>query len=219
MLFFKSRDLLTVYPEEFNLTIRPVLIPYNFDTFLKKLTLNKHGTYEMLYGKYPQFVDVTFSKEITYHFYHGKKGIQSTDRYFTINYPTSSNNKAFIPKRCPIYQYKKREFISVQANHSNYFTNGDHFEKDNYYWVEVTPITWLVDLKNKLLVSKYGLISGIRLKDNWNYDGNFNHTDIKYYLDKHMKEEITSECKIGILDNDQELQDIMLKRSKIKKLR
>ena len=96
--------------------------------------------------------------------------------------------------------------------------NGNPIE-DAYYWVEVSPLTWLVDLKARVLVSKYGLISGIRIGDSTTFDGNFKNTEVKYFLDKFMAKEISSQSTISILDNNQELQDMMLKHDKTKRLR
>ena len=211
------------FPERTCFTIRPVLIPHNFDYFIKNLKFNQNGNFEMLYGNYPQFVtDFLIHTELDDHLY--SRDLVKTGTYFTIKTPVEQKNSTIKEKRYPVYRYQGMEYVHVLANLHNptdnkvFFSDGIPIHNNDYYWIEVSPITWIVDVKEKLLVSKYGLISGIRVGENAKYDGNFKHTEIKYFLDNFMAEEIISSAQFSVLDNDQDLQDVMLKRVKTKQL-
>ena len=103
-VFTKYRMIKYDYPEKNDTTIRPVLIPYNFDTFLKKLTLNKHGTYEMIFGKYPQFVSTYSNSELDSYYFNGE--MLNTGVSFTINRPIVTSSNAFVPEHYPVLKTK-----------------------------------------------------------------------------------------------------------------
>ena len=42
------------------------------------------------------------------------------------------------------------------------FSNLESYAGGDYIWIEVSPVKWIVDLDTKTLISKYGLIYGIR---------------------------------------------------------
>ena len=174
----------------------------------------------MLYGRYPQFMASTSFEELDNSYYNGM--MTYTDRYFTVNKPTYFNDHPISPEHRSVLRYKDKEYVYAYANlydpnSTNYLLGWQPIEA-NYYCIEVAPITWLVDLKARVLVSKYGLMSGIRLGASSQYDGNFYHSEIKYFLDTFMAREISAQPKVSILDKNQELQDMMLKPRKIKQL-
>ena len=44
-------------------------------------------------------------------------------------------------------------------------SNGVKYRDGDYVWVEVSPVKWLIDNKTGILISKKGLVSGIRFLD------------------------------------------------------
>ena len=94
------------------------------------------------------------------------------------------------------YEYQGRKFIRVKAN-SDFdggrfeLSNGIEYRDGDFVWVEVSPVKWLVDDRTGTLISKIGLVSGIRYLDRGtNYKGNFDRTEMKSYLDKHMSRDL-----------------------------
>ena len=66
-------------------------------------------------------------------------------------------------------------------------SNGVQYRDGDYVWVEVSPVKWLIDDKTGILISKKGLVSGIRfLNKSTNYKGDFSKTEMKEYLDRYM---------------------------------
>lgn len=66
-------------------------------------------------------------------------------------------------------------------------SNGVEYRNGDYVWVEVSPVKWLIDDRKGLLISKYGLVSGIRFLDKkTDYKGDFSKTEMYEYLNKYM---------------------------------
>lgn len=56
-------------------------------------------------------------------------------------------------------------------------------------WGEVSPVVWLVDRNTQTLISKYGLLSGIKYDKEHCYV-DFTDTKMKKYLDTYMLPEL-----------------------------
>lgn len=93
------------------------------------------------------------------------------------------------------YEYQGKKYICVKANISfvRYkLSNGVEYRSGDYVWVEVSPVKWLIDDRTGILISKKGLVSGIRFLDKGtNYEGDFDRTEMKEYLDRYMFRDLT----------------------------
>ena len=58
------------------------------------------------------------------------------------------------------------------------------------YWVAIEPITWLVDEKANIALSKKILFAGVQFSNNRIYDGNFEESDIMRFMDNFFIKEI-----------------------------
>ena len=183
-------------------TIRPVLdlsdSLFSQITSKKRKTPGYNSVYEVELGEYPQYVaSVDMQKELNLEYVvdNGKMmdifEIKETGRDYTFAKKGSLN--LFSPMEYKEYEYKGKKYIRMLANSDfkNYYefelSNGVKCENDNYVWVEVSPVIWLIDDKTKKLVSKRGLLSGISfsgLSEKMYID--FNKTQIKKYLDEYM---------------------------------
>ena len=172
-----------------NLIIRPVI----------ELTLvdlpgevGSEGVLEKNYGEYPQYAaDVTLQDKLEKKYNKGE--LKKTGHTYTFNSVSIFEYaKEFAPETYEEYSYGKQKYIRMKVN-SSYGTigvilsNGLVYKNGDYVWVEVSPITWLVDYRNFKHVSKKGLVSGISFSDeiDINY-GDFNKTNLKKYLKKYM---------------------------------
>ena len=147
---------------------------------------------EKNYGEYPQYaVEETLQDKLEKKYKKGE--LKKTGHSYTFNSVNIFEYaKEFAPETYEEYSYGKQKYIRMKAN-SSYGTigvmlsNGLVYKDGDYVWVEVSPITWLVDYRNFKHVSKKGLVSGISFSDeiDINY-GDFNKTNLKKYLKKYM---------------------------------
>ncbi len=146
------------------------------------------------YGEFPQFApskNIQNQLESTLH----EKILEKTGRKFTFDAENSSNDiQEILPESFEEYEYQNKKYIRM--NHKNQYnrqfklSNGENYTNNDYIWLEVSPVRWLVDKKKKLLISEYGLVSGIGYTNKNINDNNFNNTEMKKYLDIYMSKEM-----------------------------
>lgn len=160
----------------------------------------------MQYGEYPQNAaseDMQMTLELKYNM-----GMNKTGRSYTFDFVEPGDyDTGFIPITYEEYEYQGKEYIRIKANFcfgGNKFklSNGVEYENGDYVWVEVSPVKWLIDDKTGLLISKKGLVSGIRFLDKrTNYKGDFSKTEMKEYLDKYMLHDLTQSVKLDYVQD------------------
>ena len=155
-----------------------------------------NGTEEVEYGEYPQYAADLMMQSILELEYN--RGMKKTGRSYTFDSVKYDDyNTGFKPVTYEEYEYQGKKYIRIKANSDfdgNKFklSNGAFYRDDDYVWVEVSPVKWLIDDRTGILVSKIGLISGIRfLGRNHNYKGDFSRTEMKEYLDRYMIHDLT----------------------------
>ena len=155
-----------------------------------------NGTEEVEYGEYPQYAADSRMQSILELEYN--RGIKKTGRSYTFDSVKYDDYcTGFKPVTYEEYEYQGKKYIRIRANSDfggNKFklSNGAFYRDDDYVWVEVSPVKWLIDDRTGILVSKIGLISGIRfLGRNHNYKGDFSRTEMKEYLDRYMIHDLT----------------------------
>ena len=154
------------------------------------------GTEEVEYGEYPQNAADSRMQNILESEYN--RGMNKTGRSYTFDsVKYIDSDTGFKPVTYEEYEYQGKKYIRIKAN-SNF--DGDRFKLSNgveyidgdYVWVEVSPVKWLIDDRTGLLISKKGLVSGIRFFDKrTNYKGDFDRTEMKDYLDRYMLRDLT----------------------------
>ena len=154
-----------------------------------------NDTYEVEYGEYPQYaVDDRMQRILESEL---NRGLNKTGRNYTFDSTKYDDyDTGFKGITYDEYEYQGRKFIRVKAN-SDFdggrfeLSNGIEYRDGDFVWVEVSPVKWLVDDRTGTLISKIGLVSGIRYLDRGtNYRGNFDRTEMKSYLDKHMSRDL-----------------------------
>ena len=174
--------------------IRPVL--RSIDVF-SRISVNRvkgyNDTWEVKYGEYPQYApDASIQKRLEEAYQKGKLKVTGRDYTFDET-KAESYSQEFQPVKYKEYEYDGKKYVRVEANlcYEGPLSNGVKYKTGDNVWVEVTPITWLIDDMAKLLVSKRGLLAGIRFHINDEvYDGDFKKTDMKRYLDEHMSRDM-----------------------------
>ena len=178
-------------------TVRPVL---KSSIIFSKISLSRikgyNGTEEVEYGEYPQNAADTRMQNILESEYN--RGMNKTGRSYTFDsVKYDDNDTGFKSVTYEEYEYQGKKYIRVKAN--SYFkgkrfklSNGVEYRDGDYVWVEVSPVKWLIDDKARILISKKGLVSGIRFLDKkTKYKGDFDRTEMKEYLDRYMLRDLT----------------------------
>ena len=176
--------------------IRPVLqSSVIFSQLYQSRVSGYSGTEEVEYGEYPQYVAASKMQCILESEY--KRGMNKTGRSYTFDSAKYNDyNIGFKPVTYEEYEYQGNKYIRIRANSGfggNKFklSNDAYYRNGDYVWVEVSPVKWLIDDKAGILISKKGLVSGIRFLDKkTDYEGDFNRTEMKEYLDKYMVKDL-----------------------------
>lgn len=162
-----------------------------------------NGTEEVEFGEYPQYApDSDMQRRLENEYQRG--ALRTTGRDYTFDKTRYDEiDRYFQPVRYEEYGYNGKRYIRVKANpdysHIREFelSNGEYYQNGDYVWVEVSPVKWLIDDRTGILISKRGLVSGIRFHTrNRSYNGDFSTTDMKEYLDKYMLHDLTQTAKL-----------------------
>lgn len=180
-----------------NGAVRPVL---QSSVIFSQISPNRvrgyNGTEEVEYGQYPQNAADSIMQNILESEYY--RGMNKTGKSYTFD---SVNSYDYVTRFKPVtyeeYEYQGKEYIRIKAN-SDFrgrkfkLSNGVEYRDGDYVWVEVSPVKWLIDDRTGILISKKGLVSGIRfLNKMTEYKGDFDRTEMKEYLDRYMLQDLT----------------------------
>ena len=151
------------------------------------------------YGEYPQGVVAdNVSRELETGLKAGR--LKKTGKKYTFDSTgLEEYDKGFRACECPEYEFNSKKYIRVDgkcADSDSRLSNGKQVETGKTYWVEVSPIEWLVDRSGKW-VAKKALFSGIRFNAGEDYDGNFSRTEMKSYLDKYFSNEMQADRTVS----------------------
>ena len=188
-------------------TIRPIIQSlYIFLNVHATRTRGYNSISEVELGEYPQWAADSKMQSILETKYNS--GMNKTGRSYTFD---SAKYDAFAKKFTPVtyeeYEYQGRKYIRIRANSC---FDGDKFKLSNcirykngdYVWVEVSPVKWIIDEQTHTLISKYGLVSGIRFLDrDQEYHGDFEKTEMYEYLNKHMIRDLFQNSKLIEINN------------------
>ena len=177
--------------------VRPVLqSSIIFSQIYPNRVRGYNGTEEVEYGEYPQNAADSRMQNILESEYN--RGMNKTGRSYTFDSVKYKDyDTGFKPVTYDEYEYQGKKYIRIKANSDfsgNEFklSNGAVYIDDDYVWVEVSPVKWLIDDRTGILISKKGLVSGIRFLDKeTEYKGDFDRTEMKEYLDRYMLPNLT----------------------------
>ena len=183
------------YVNDISCVIRPVL--QNSTISLPSTVSDPNIIMEIEYGEYPQNApSATMQKELEKEY---KKGMNKTGRSYTFSSsPCDDFDTLFKPITYDEYEYNGKKYIRVRAiaeypDHESILSNELACKDGDYFWVQVSPVKWLIDDKTGLLISKKGLVAGIGFGDVKYYDGmsyDFDKSELKKYLDTHMMHDL-----------------------------
>ena len=180
-----------------DVAIRPAL---QSSVIFSQISTNRvrgyNGTEEVEYGEYPQYAADSKMQSILESEYN--RGMNKTGRSYTFDSVEYQDyDIGFKPVTYEEYEYQGKNYIRIRASSSFAegkfkLSNGVEYRDGDYVWVEVSPVKWLIDDRTGILISKMGLVSGIRFLDKrTNYKGDFSRTEMKEYLDRYMIHDLT----------------------------
>lgn len=172
--------------------IRPVVSYSNLLDISLNPVIGKEGVLEILYGEYPQYAATKELCEVLEEKLLTKK-LTKTGKKFTTD--LGIENECFIPKEHEEYEYNGKKYVRVIYKNidtigSKLLSNNQEYNDGDYVWIEVSPIKWYVDEKEKLIISQTALVSGIRFCEVGNYYGDFKNTEMYQYLNTYFAKEI-----------------------------
>ena len=172
-------------------SIRPVIQSMSLFAKLLLKSHKVHDRIEVEYGEYPQYAPAReVQKELESEYHAGR--LKTTGKTFTLSI---GEDKSSVPLAHEEYEYEGKKYIRYKANSSKdrlerfVLHNREKYANGDYVWVEVSPIIWLVDLSNKILVTKRGLLSGIPFSDE-PYYGDFEKTRMYRFLNDYFAKDI-----------------------------
>lgn len=178
-----------------NIGVRPILHFSSIYDIYSKTTRNFDNILEMEYGEYPQ---KAASKELqkTLEELYQQKSLMITSKKYTRDETAYNNyNQEFQKEEQEEYWYNGKKYARVRVN-SCYdgkkiiLSNGEKYQNGEYVWIEVEPIIWWIDEKQNIAVAEKILLAGVQFKYKRDYEGEFEDTDLKYFLDTYFSKEI-----------------------------
>lgn len=154
---------------------------------------------EVEYGYYPQTaVSKKLQQELELIFnYNIMNKINKTGKsYTTDSVKYDQYDQKFKAQQHYEYEYKGKKYVRVTANScfdgANFtLSNGENYHDGDTVWVEVEPIKWIIDKKDKTILSLKIILAGVQFNKDRNYHTkDFDKTDIKQFMDKYLSQEI-----------------------------
>ena len=155
-----------------------------------------NGIKEIEYGEYPQtIVDKSYSRKLDRAYNNGS--LKTTGKnYTTDSVRYQDNYTSFSARTYTEYEYNGSKYIRFVGDSNcdgEVLSNGRKIYEGKAYWVRVEPITWLVDERADIALSKKLIFSGVQFKNQGGYKGDFDRTNIKQFMDNYFSKEILVE--------------------------
>ena len=200
-------------------------IPYSsISSIASNEVRGSFGIKEVEYGEYPQtIVDERFSRELEDNYQRGS-GIKKTGKtYTTDSVDYDDYDTSFEPRKHEEFEYKGRKYIRIVGDFNGEYyilSDGRKIVSDVPYWVAVEPIKWLVDERANIALSKKIIFSGVQFQKTRDYEGDFDRTDIKQFIDKHFSKDIktTATLSYSATESKEKAFKVEERKSRLQKL-
>ena len=184
---------------------RPVLSYSSIRQHIRS-TLAKDGITEGEFGEYPQNVP---SKKLQVRlenaYNYNKSSIRKTGKIYTtdsLRITLEGVNNGYVSSEKFSGQFIEeylfdngKKYVRVKANFhygrdEKVLSDGEEYKNGDYVWVEVQPIKWLIDQKNDIVLPEKLVFAGIPFNYEKNYNGDFQTTFIKEYMNTIFSKDI-----------------------------
>ena len=173
-----------------SMAIRPVLYINNLKESFRHPILNQEDCLEVEFGEYPQ--DAVGRLTATLEEKYQRQELQKAIKTYTTDEKKGYDIESFLPQPIEEYEYDGKKYVRIiyQNGFSHILSNEKRYHKGDFLWLEVSPIKWLIEEKEGLLISKKILMSGIRFCKNEEYQGDFKQTEVYQFLNEYFTKEI-----------------------------
>lgn len=174
-----------------------VALPYSqIQSISPNIVRGTDGLERLEYGYYPQTaVDASMQRTLeSAHRIGSLTKLRKSCTFDARKYDDYS--ESFLAEEQTYYEYDGKKYARIKANSDfggDKFTlsNGEQYVDGDYVWVKIEPIIWIRHPLDNIFISEKAFISGIRFyKNRGSYDGNFNNTDLKWFLDNYLSKEL-----------------------------
>ena len=195
---------IAVYINKNAYSARPLLINASSYEAVNKFLGNHYITDDhkpvIEFGEYPQDA-VSLGMQNKLKKLYKENKLELTENYYTIydnkSYDKTSPNLEDLNKQITFeYIYNGKKYVRVNGNFADggaTLSNDNSYEDGEEIWIEVKPIEWYL-YKNEnceyCLLSLKLLFSGVPFSTKKNYDGDFENTFIKKFMDKCFSKDI-----------------------------
>lgn len=174
---------------------RPALPYSSIQSISSNRVIGTNGIKEIEYGEYPQtIVDENYSRELDRAY--NNSSLRTTGKNYTTDSVELQNaDISFIARTHIEYEYNGSKYIRFVGDSNcdgEALSDGRIIHLGHTYWVRVEPITWLVDENSDIALSKKLIFSGVQFRNQRDYKGDFDTTDIKRFMDNYFSKEIVN---------------------------
>lgn len=132
------------------------------------------GILEVEYGYYPQnAVSKSMQRSLETAFQAGFLN-KTGNTYTTDSRQYDEYDSAFLAQIHTEYEYNGKRYVRVKAN--SYYdgdkfklSNGQEYCDGDFVWVEIQPVKWLVDEKEKLMITEKLIFAGVQFNKTRDY--------------------------------------------------
>jgi hypothetical protein len=188
-----------VHVDERDCAIRPTLLFSSDDDIIRNTKLTEEGYLEVEYGSYPQQAVGKVMADELEDLYRNNKLKTTGMSYTTDSQKYDKYAYSFTKQKHIEYEYDGKRYVRVKANlrideGEVVLANGESCANGDFVWVEVQPIKWLVDNRSKTMISKKGIVSGIKFdRERGKWKGDFKKTVMHEYLQTYLLNEMNLE--------------------------
>ncbi len=150
---------------------------------------------------------------------------KTRNSYTTDSRKYDAYGERFLAKQHEEYEYNGKRYIRVEANSDfggNRFTlsNGEQYRDGDNVWVEVSPVKWLIDEREKVMLTDKLIFSGVQFNHTRDYHTkDFDKTDIKTFMDRYLSRDLEqSRGTITLGEQTEETEEFKPRKSRLQKL-
>ncbi len=183
----------------------------------------RDGILEVEYGYYPQKAVSKDMQERLERAYRSGSILRTRNSYTTDSRKYDDYNEKFSEKQHEEYEYNGKRYVRIEVNSgkSQYaLSNGESYRDGDNVWVEVQPVKWLIDEKEKIMLTDKLIFSGVQFNHTRDYHTrDFDKTDIKTFMDKYLSRDLEqSRGTITLGEQTEETERVPQRKSRLQKL-
>ena len=182
----------------------------------------RDGILEVEYGYYPQKAASKDVQERLERAYRSGSISKTRNSYTTDSRKYDACGEKFLAKQHEEYEYNGKRYVKVEANsfydgNSFKLSNGEQYRNGDNVWVEVSPVKWLVDEREKVMLTDKLIFSGVQFNHTRDYHTkDFDKTDIKTFMDRYLARDL--EQSRGTITLEEQTEEVKPRKSRLQKL-